>query len=1748
MKKRRIFLILFSIFLFLSIGLSAKALGNATCNAYCTGGYNGTYYTAGECQSITTCAAYASSIGASGWPFCYGGNCYYTCSTYYGTSPCTGGQTCFCANWVECSGCTTSKCTSSGCSSGCSAATCDLNDYCSGGNLYNYSCNTSSVCAYTGNSCTLACCQAYRGSTASCVSGVCTLPVDTTPPYSVTISASPATVTTGQNITVTISGYDNVDVLQIQAYYQGSWHTQTCDGVQTYCSRSWTFTETTAGTYGYQGYIYDTSNNGAWASPNPVYVTVNAACACTQGSLASNNCTSCNYRTPYYYNCNCSTYAGSASYDTSCSSLCSANGSSCTLANQCASGYCVDGRCCNSLCNGLCQECNILFQEGTCSYTNSGYDLANECAAGTCRTGYCAGGSATCGWPSDDGNCGSISCSAYNTYYSSSKNCYYRTYNPLTSNRCASLGTCKVANTTNCTSYGDSLTASCSVCQTLSGCSGSTAGTCSNIANGTSCGTGMICTNGSCVSLLPNGSSCTLASQCSSGYCVDGYCCNQACGGSCMECNVNLYYGSCRYTYDGWDPINECVAGTCRTGNCNGGGACGFPSDDGNCGSISCSAYNTYYSSSKNCYYRTYNPLTSNRCASLGTCKVANTTNCTSYGDSLTASCDVNCQTLSGCSGSTAGTCSNVTNGTSCGTGKICTNGSCVSLLPNGSSCTLASQCSSGYCVDGRCCNSLCNGLCQECNILFQEGTCSYTNSGYDLANECVAGLCKTGNCNGGGACGFPSDDGNCGSISCSAYNTYYSSSKNCYYRTYNPLTSNRCSSLGVCKVANTTNCNSYGDSQTVSCNADCQTLSGCTGSTAGTCVNIANGTTCQTNKICSNGSCVDKKSNGSTCTGAIECTSGYCVDGRCCNSLCNGLCQECNILFQEGTCSYTNSGYDLANECVAGTCRTGYCAGGSATCGWPADDSACTNVYCGGNNIYWSSAKNCYYRTFSDITSNRCASLGTCKSSSYCISYSDSQTVSCNADCQTLSGCTGSTAGTCVNIANGTTCQTNKICSNGSCVDKKSNGSTCTGAIECTSGYCVDGRCCNSLCNGLCQECNILFQEGTCSYTNSGYDLANECVAGTCRTGYCAGGSATCGWPADDSACVVNCSGLNNYSQVGQSCIYHTYSNLTSNRCESLGACKVANTTNCGTPSDSTQITCGECKTVSGCNLTTPGSCITAPNGTSCGTGSTCQDGVCRKSNGSTCTVGTECISNSCSDGVCCNSSCSGTCQKCSLSGSVGTCTYISNGEDPDNECSGMNSCNGSGGCTTCSVLNPLTAPTDRWQRVWRIHSTGACLGNGPDETALQINQIWADGVVIAYGRSTDIEMQSVRTINIQTAGTYRFGLGSDDGVALSIDNGSTLIFDKWSDHTWPGSPEYMDAYLSAGNHTFELNYYNNGGGGQLTFVYSLLFPVCSRTSPVKSGNNWTITSDCWKHGNACYNDVDGVCDETCETKLAEGEEIAENTITIPQGLWDTTVTMSNISGLAKCLGDACLFNNDCSARLMGAGFTLYLDGEWLEEKQNDMNIIATGDGIQESSGNGNSVSSVKQINCAKVGGCSLKIEKRFTSMVWTSNSMFGGDKPAYGYVQLKADISVSLSGITDLLDPTAEIIAPPQKVPLKNNFYTNGSYLTKFRFSDSGGSGLKYCDYEIRNRSNIIRSRTPISSSECKGDGPVEFISPNLIEPMTVGYSTSNTCRLQGTSTCMIILYAEDNAGNKITSYQPYGIDFDPPTTEIK
>jgi hypothetical protein len=69
------------------------------------------------------------------------------------------------------------------------------------------------------------------------------------------------------------------------------------------------------------------------------------------------------------------------------------NSVSCTQASQCLSGYCVDGVCCNNVCNQLCRACSGMLTggaNGVCSNVLNGTDPQNECPSGECNgVGMC---------------------------------------------------------------------------------------------------------------------------------------------------------------------------------------------------------------------------------------------------------------------------------------------------------------------------------------------------------------------------------------------------------------------------------------------------------------------------------------------------------------------------------------------------------------------------------------------------------------------------------------------------------------------------------------------------------------------------------------------------------------------------------------------------------------------------------------------------------------------------------------------------------------------------------------------------------------------------------------------------------------------------------------------------------------------------------------------------------------------------------------------------------------------------------------------------------------------------------------------------------------------------------------------------------------------------------------------------------------------------------------------------------------
>jgi len=219
-------------------------------------------------------------------------------------------------------------------------------------------------------------------------------------------------------------------------------------------------------------------------------------------------------------------------------------GTPCSSGAVCASGFCVDGVCCNAACGGTCLACSQAktgLPSGTCAEIQTGTDPDSECAAqaiSTCgTTGVCSNGACQL-------HPAGLECSP---------------------------GMCSGSTETppsQCNGQGQCVAPAPMSCAAPYTCGGATCQSCADgIDNGNEtdidCGGGGSC--GDCAI----GKLCTSGSDCLSGYCVDGVCCDSACSGNCQRCNL-ANPGVCSNIPAGGDPDSECPGPSA----CNGFGAC----------------------------------------------------------------------------------------------------------------------------------------------------------------------------------------------------------------------------------------------------------------------------------------------------------------------------------------------------------------------------------------------------------------------------------------------------------------------------------------------------------------------------------------------------------------------------------------------------------------------------------------------------------------------------------------------------------------------------------------------------------------------------------------------------------------------------------------------------------------------------------------------------------------------------------------------------------------------------------------------------------------------------------------------------------------------------------------------------------------------------------------------------------------------------------------------------------------------
>lgn len=219
------------------------------------------------------------------------------------------------------------------------------------------------------------------------------------------------------------------------------------------------------------------------------------------------------------------------------------NGDACTTATECLSGYCVDGNCCATVCNGPCDACSIAAgasQNGLCEpLTGPTCDDDNLCTNNDrCQDGVCLGELKIC----PGGTCSDEQCDPLNgmcTKFPQADGTTCDDDNACTLNDVCQSGACN----------GEG-----KVCPEIDACHWGVcvapAGECQNIVNvdDPSCG-GM---------KLANGMNCLDERQCVSGHCIEGVCCNSTCEQGCYSCVVPDSRGTCTLERVGEDHKGTC--------------------------------------------------------------------------------------------------------------------------------------------------------------------------------------------------------------------------------------------------------------------------------------------------------------------------------------------------------------------------------------------------------------------------------------------------------------------------------------------------------------------------------------------------------------------------------------------------------------------------------------------------------------------------------------------------------------------------------------------------------------------------------------------------------------------------------------------------------------------------------------------------------------------------------------------------------------------------------------------------------------------------------------------------------------------------------------------------------------------------------------------------------------------------------------------------------------------------------------
>ncbi len=987
----------------------------------------------------------------------------------------------------------------------------------------------------------------------------------------------------------------------------------TCDGKGA-CRKYVKGTECKTGTCDGDGIAGALACDGKGACVEPAFT----ACAPYTCDKSKNRCAT-----------RCTTNAQCASEQQCAGGKCgrSSNGAVCEDGSDCASGFCVDGVCCNVACSGPCVSCNQTGSVGHCQYVSIG--LPDSDCNGQDRT--------TCG---STGLCdGQGTC----TLYPANTVCAPSSCSGLIENvprTCDGKGQCQDAQLVDCAPF------ICSDGACTDSCDPQNADTCESghacVADTSGGTSAYVCGK------RKNGQTCPDSSQCESGFCVDGVCCESACTGPCRSCNLSGSPGKCTNVATGAaDPRKVCtdkgIANCSTNGLCDGNGACQSYPVGAECGPSSCTA-------------GAYTPPST--CNAAGQCTASRSRTCSPFV----------------CNGSV---CYDACNSDKqCAEGSFCLNGSC-GPKPSGANCSAGTECKSGFCAQGVCCDRACTEACMACNLSSSQGICTAVADGAaDPQGKCkdtATSTCGTTGACLKGACAFHKQGTSCMAAACAST----SSLKPAY----------TCDGAGKCTEPKVVSCGSFACAEGA-CKTSCTLDSDCIGFATcikGSCGLKVDGAACTapaqcqsglcTEGVCCNTACTDATTDGlcRTCRGVGTTPAGTCTfvasgdadpRGRCeASAPLAGDCSNDGTCNGAGACRHWSTSTACRKEsCSAGEHTMAANCKSDGTCA-AAQTTSCSPYTCADSITCRTTC------TSSEPSSDQCAPGLTClvatnkcgekrEAGEACDGDSDcadalvctNEHVCCGSPCS--GGCQSCKTGSCTFIGKGLPPRTSATC-------------------EADAGTCGQTGSCDGA--GACElPATCTAAHATCpADTHTQYSTTGTCSA----EGVCAStGTVSCGtgYLCVDGACATRCT-IENQTltcDAGFTCNGEGFcvpkkedgevcsgdADCASGNCEesSAGTDRMC----CASACTATEVcVAGACKKKPGQVCSAPAECISDACLqrcciASCNTGYVCaDDGTCKVPQGQACdpaksdciTGHCACSTSDCSSSVCCDTDCGG-------------------------------------------------------------------------------------------------------------------------------------------------------------------------------------------------------------------------------------------------------------------------------------------------------------------------------------------------------------------------------------------------------------------------------------------------------------------------------------------------------------------------